>query len=1091
MQPSMPASPTPLDPNDPVAQTLATMQAQGQLPDTAPAAQHIPADAPIQGFMQNIVHNSINAQDSSIGMRALAGLMDLLDAPKHALQSAMGTDQADMDARFEQLAQTMPAPRTLELLNPTGMGMQSFLQRTLAGENDRRWSPETLKIIGNIATDPTSYLGVGLAKGAAKEVGKTAAPRIVKQALNAAAKGDEAGAEAMGFIADAIVGGIQKGIFGPINKQLDSLFPELSKWTQYAKTTAAMNDALQWLEHRGLDLNVVQNGLRQGSLTMADVLDQLPKGMQATVDPTHLELALTRMPAKQTRSGVAKWATSVTAPTTDRLVAYENYKTWLLNDMGLNNPGATRNFYTNFTEWWKQQALASLSYIETNAKGGTFGGLLAMGPGGAARTAADLFDNAGNILRGQGFNTADALKLSAATDVPIPASLHEAADRALNSQVGSSMEKRLTGSVAGDVALGAGVGAFSAESSDQNPVVGALLGGATLGYLPKIATRLRKSSQGVETVLRERGWVEGMSKSLADDLLTLNAEVANALTKAGPKGGKSKVSPGLLNQVVGTIEGAQGQVSADTIRQMLLSRVRVTPQRAEEAARVLDDALYEASRRGVGTSNEFNFDYQDLSPVERAITSVAPFATWYLKAVPFFTKQGIKHPVLASLVQDTNTASADTQKSEGLPGRFTGSLPNQGQSWLISTLVGRPLEAFQNPLAALVPFGSLGRDVNAMQYENEDADPIKIIRNYLEVGGLSLNPLITTAARTAGIGYDMNDPSNQNLLRWGAPLAGVQALASRGVERATGVNPGLNVNINSGIGKVEEAIREGVVAPATGQAGRQVMDTGELAIERRIDELALRETGKAIGSENAASVPFIRAKADKKGPIWERAKNEVAQEKGVQAVTGFVSSSARPDAILTPEEAEIRQARANPLVAPEISRALDTAAEATPSAPADPQVVAKINEAVAKIAENTGQPTPDMVKARLADPTNANMDWVAKEIYKWEVEQEPVMRGYGTGGSQEQRQIANQTAKMGVAGRGLDPLVQQQLIQANKTANVMRGKSNSGLQAAMAIPGQEREAIIGNDPLLQEYLTWRTMNPGKEVADFLKEKYRK
>jgi hypothetical protein len=1078
-----------LDPSDPVTQALSAMAQQGQLPPDAPAAQNLPAEAPIQGMMSNLAHNSIKAQDSSIGMKALMALMDVLDAPKHAVQSMMGTDQEDMDRRFEQLAKNLPAPRTSDLVSP--FGLQRYMQELIArGETDRRWSPETLKIAGNVATDPTTFLGVGAFKGLAKGASAAGAPKLVQQTLKAAQAGDDMAAQALGILADGIIGLVQKGL-APANAGLAKLFPELPKWTDYAKKTAAMNDALQWLEHRNLDLNTAQNALKQGALSVQDIHAELPRGMQALVDPAHLELALTRMPATQTRSGVAKWATSVTAPTAERAVAYENYKTWLRHDMGIDDPKAARGFYNHFTEWWKQQALASIAYLETNARGGTLGALLAMGPGGAARTAADLFDNAGNILRGKPFNTEAAKKLSEAADVPIPASLHEMADRALNAQVGSATEKRLLGSATNDVIGGATLGAVSAEATDQDALTGALLGGATLGVLPKIATRLRKSSQGIETVLRERGWVEGMSRQLADDLLSLNAEVANILTKPGPKGGKSPVSNKLLDQVVGTIEGAQGQVSADMVRQMLLSRVKVTPQRAEEAARALDDALYQASRGGVAKSNEFNFDYQDLSPLERAITSVAPFATWYLKAVPFFTKQGIQHPVLLNLVQDTNTASAQMREERGLPGRFAGSVPNQSQGWLASLLVGRPLEAFQNPLAALLPFGGIQRDAVSMGFENEDADPVKIIRNYLEAGGLGLNPLITTTARTLGIGYDMNDPSHQNLLRWGAPLAGAQALASGAVERATGVNPGLNINLNSGIGKAEESIRENLVAPMQGQAGRQVQDTVELAIERRVDELALKDTGQPIGPENAASIPYIRARADKKGPIWERAKNEVAQERGAQAVLGFTSQSLRPDAVLTPEEAQIRGARAKPLIEGELARALDQAAEKSPNAPADPAALAKVRAAVDQIAERSGRPTPDIVQKRLAAPTNANLDWVAKEIYKWEAEQEPLTRGYGPGGSMEERRIGNATAKMGVAGRGLDPDVFAQMIQANKVANVVRGKSNSGLQAALAIPGQEREAIQANEPLLQEYFAWRTLNPGKEVRDFLKEKYRK
>jgi hypothetical protein len=1106
MPPSMPvrqqAPQTPLDMGDPVAQTLAAMHGAGTLAPESSGAQHLPAEAGIHTLMQNLLHNSVATQDSSLGMRALAAIGDALDAGKHGVQSMMGTDQADIDQRLEQLSQILPAPRTRDLLNPV-QGMGRFGAELLStGTTDRRWSPETVKIAGNMATDPTTYFGLGLLKGLAKGAAGAGAPIIVQKTLRSAQVGDEAATAAMGAFGDAMVGIVQKGLARP-NAELAKLMPDLVKWTAYAKQTSAMNDALQWLEHRNLDLNTIQNGLKQGSLTMQDVVEQLPTGMRTTVDPAHLEMALTRMPTTTNARNVAKWA-STTQPTAERAVAYENYKTWLRHDMGIDDPNRARTFYSNFTDWWKQQALGSIGYLEQNAKGGLLGSLISTGPGGAARTAADLFDNAGNILRGTPFNTSDAMAMSARGGVPIPASLHEAADRALNANVGSSTARTLLGSTTKDVIGGAALGAFGAQETDQNPVIGALLGGVTMGKLPAIATRLRKSSQGIETVLRERGWVEGMSKAWTEDMLRLNDEVAQILTAPGPKGGKSPVSNSLSRTIADQISQEGVQVSADQVRQQLLSRVKVTPQRAEDAARTVDDALYEASRGGVKTSNEFNFDYQDLSPIERAITTVAPFATWYLKAVPYFTKQGLKHPVLGSLLQDESSASAQMQQERGLPTRFTGTIPQQGQGSLMSVLVGRPLEAFQNPLAALLPFGSLGRDIAASQYDDEDTSPLAQVTK-IALNQLGLNPLITTGARVAGIGSDMNDPATQNLLRTGAPIAGLTALAAKGVEAATGQNPGWNLNTNSGLQKIEEKVREMGDAAAHGGQGRQVQDTTQLAIERRVDELALKATGAPLSSDNAASIPYIRAKRDMKGPIWEQAKNEVAQEKGAQSLIGFVSPTLRPDAVLTPEEGQIRQAKAGPLLDPQVARTIDTAAEKAPAEMADPKALAAITTAVQTIAEKTGRPTPDPVAQRLAAPTNANLDWISKEVYKWQAEQDPLVQGYGSSGSMEQRRIANDQGVMSVAGRGLDPATQAALIANNRASSVAQHAapsrtilqgSNQGLgggiiAAAKAIPGQERDAIQAQNPLLTEYYAWRTTHPGMEVADFLKEKYGK
>lgn len=1276
---SMPADPrlqqatpqvTPLDPGDPVAQTLAAMQQQGALPADSPAQAHLPAEAHVQGLIQNLMSNSIASQDSSIGSRALAAIVDMLDAGKHGVQSMMGTDQAEMDQAFETLAAKMPAPRTSDILmGPQGMS-RYVLEMLTRGETDRRWSPETVKIAGNIATDPSTLFGVGLFRGLATGAAKAGAPRMVQATLKAAQAGDELSVQGMGALADGIIKLVQTGLV-PANKTLSTLLPELPKWTEYAKKTAAMNDALQWLEHRQLDLNTLQSGFQQGSLTMQDVMEQLPRAMQSTVDPAHLELAITRMPPTTTAGAVAKWATSVKNPTADRGVAYENYKRWLLQDMGLANPAGARNFYNKFTDWWKQQALASISYLEQNAKGGLLGAMLTTGPGGAARTAADLFDNAGNILRGAPFNTKDALDLSKRANVPIPASLHEQADRALNAQVGPSSVVNLLGTRAKDVIGGAALGAGSAEMTDQNPVVGALLGGVTMGALPQIGQRLRRSSQGIETVLRERGWVEGMTKELADDVLRMNDEIARILTSPGATGSSARTTtttlPGTPAQVIGTaapaaasarggmanvaqnlyhatdaqsalalvqnngpdalrnlrvanvpvtttsttapvtiqfgrldqlqgqamrgtksafrinssavpaaevvekvtfskaaatdtnvlngfrglgwnenklrggvvefenpniipwqsnvrqvpgtppttvtstvgtpnapvsqqfvdrlasmIAGREGQVDPNIVRQVLLQSTRVTPQKVEEATRVLDDALYQASRGGVAKSNEFNFDYQNLSPFERAVTSVAPFATWYLKAVPFFTKQGLQHPVLGSLLAEETRASADTREKRGLPGRFTGTIPNQAQGALLSALVGRPRDAFNNPLAALLPFAGLERSLNNAQYD-EDMDPtMKVIKIALDQ--LGVNPLVASGLRVGGFGlYDMNDPSNPNFLRWGAPLAGATALASRGVEAMTGQNLGWNVDINAGLRKGEELLREtGDAATHRGQ-GRQVQDTQELAIERRVDELALKATGQPIGSNEPAVAPYVRARREKSGPIWDQARNEIAQERGVQSIAGFVAPDLRPDAILSPEEGAVRGARGKALIDAELSRTLDTAAEKDPKGRPDDKTVAAFRTALDSIKQTTGEPIPQIALDAIASPTNESLNWLSKEIYHWQVENDPLMQGYGAGGSMEERRIANDTSAMAQAGVGLDPALMQTLVGQNRAQAMAQGnlRGSGPIAATKKVATQERDLIKKQDPLMEEYLTWKITHPGLEVADFLKEKYRR
>lgn len=1081
-----------LDPGDPVAQTLAAMHSEGSLPASAPAHAAMPAESQVHGLMQNLMHNSAAAGDSGVGMRTLAMIGDLLDAPRHAVQSLVGTDQNQMDEAYKRLAEMTPAPSSTQMLQMAmagmggGPGVAKFLEQVSSGQDtERRWSPTTVKIAGDTLTDPTSYIGVGIGKGLLKAGVKAGVPLAVEKGLKLAAEGDEAAAAALGAIGDMVVKGVQMGLFKAPNFALAQKFPELPMWTEYAHNTTAMGDALQWLENKGLDLNVLQSGLQQGTLKLQDVVDQLPTQLAAEIDPKQLRQAITG------------------TQTIDREVAYQGYKKWLMKDMGLDNPNKARNFYTQFTDWWKQQALASLSYIYSNSKSGILGSLLENGPGGAARTAADLVDNAGHILAGRPFNTDRAMELASATGAPIPKSLHEMADNALNATSGPANARTLLGSKTRDALLGAGVGALGAYADDQNPIVGALAGAGAMAALPKVASRIRKSSQGVETVLRESGWVEGMSKDLARNILDMNAEIASILTKPGARASGTAVSQNFLDQIAQHISDQGGQVSSDALRAHLLNNVRVTPQRVEEATRALDDALYAASQNGVKTSNAFNFDYQDLSNVERVITQVAPFSTWYLKAIPFYTKQGFQHPVLANLVTSKAETSAQMQSDRNLPSRFAGTLPNQAQGGLMSAIVGRPLEAFSDPLAALLPFGGAARDIQNMQFEDRpDADPIKIILGYLGAAGLGLNPAISTGLQVAGIGSDMSDPSNSSLLRWGGPLGGATALAGRAVGAATGETPDWYINPSRGVQKIIDTVRQTGDAATHGGQGRQVLDGTELAIERRVDELALKQTGKPIGSDDPAIAPYMRAKVNKSGPIWQQASTEVHQERGTQSLLGFVSPDLRPDAVLTPEEAKIRLAKGEALIDPAVAHDLTQAASTRPNDMADPKIVAQVQAANDVVTSITGKPTPQVISDRLANPTNANVAWVSGQIYGWSADQQPLMQGYGSGGSPEARRISNELGMMSHAGEDIAGPDQAALVQANQAGAVNKigsaplGSSPSlrgtgPLAAAGKIPQEDQTQIKANDPLLAEYFAWKAINPAKNLEEFLKQKFGK
>jgi hypothetical protein len=310
-----PTSPT-LDSGDPVAQALQLMHSEENLPPTAPAHDAIPAEAHVQNLISNFTNNTRAWGGHGIAGQALGALLDPSEAAQNAVYSAMGTNQADMNQRFDQLAERVPAPSTTQLLQMglAGMGAPQgtdpFILQMLKGEDTgRRWSPETAEIAGSILTDPTTYIGAGLFKGLARGAAKVGAPKLAVRGLATAAAGDAAISDMMGKAAEGLIRFTQVAGLSLPNKALGAMFPELPKWTAYAKTESAMGDALQWLEHKGWDLPALRSTGASGSLD--DVMEQFPTEVRAEVDPAHLDRVINGAPAN------------------DISAAYTNYQRWL------------------------------------------------------------------------------------------------------------------------------------------------------------------------------------------------------------------------------------------------------------------------------------------------------------------------------------------------------------------------------------------------------------------------------------------------------------------------------------------------------------------------------------------------------------------------------------------------------------------------------------------------------------------------------------------------------------------------------------------------------------------------------------------
>lgn len=871
-----------------------------------------------------------------------------------------------------------------------------------------------------VLTDPTSYIGVGLGKAAATRAAKMA-PGAGKAALETVAALDAGLSEGGGAAAGALIKAIQEGPLGAVNAGLGKVFPELPKWTEFATKSKAILDATQWLEQRhGLDLTAAR-GIA-ASAGVSELHKLLPTELGQQVSSAELSAILTAS-AKAKNAPVPASFADATA---------EHLKQ-VRESMGLVVDNKFRRGYAAFTDWYKRQALGSINYLTTNLQGGAFLGMLeGVDPRTVGRAA---WEHKGDIARGTDFDTSGAAGLAAKTGMPIPESLNYQAEQALQSIAGS------TGSMRGDMARDAGiVGGLGAIGEGAE---GLLTGGVVGAALRPFTDRTRAAAQGIETVLRQSGWQKGMSDELIASLDEMETVIRDALSQ--PRASGSVPNQAFADGIVQTLRSKQGQMSVDDIARAMTGGARARPEVAQDAARRLDDIFYRASRAGVDKSNRFNFDYQDLSNVERVIAEAFPFSTWMLKAAPFLGEQAARHPALFNAKREWDQESEEARKERGLTSRVTGALPNPIGSTILSAVLGRDVEVWQNPFQSLIPFADAERGLERVEYaEGAGGKGLAL----LQALGLGLNPIMDTAARVANI-TDPDEPT-KGYLRLAGPVAAL-----------TGVD------LNKGSQKIEEAVRETV-------SGREVTNLNEVAVAKRMDELALRATGKAIGSGDPAVAPYVRAKATQSGELWDQAQREVAQERGVGAVAGFVSQNLRPQATITEEESAIRGSTTRTLIAEEQSKAIRDAAKANPAARASAAHVEAVRRASLAIIEQTGRPMPPQVVERLNEPTNENVEWIAGQIYLWQTQNsEPLLRGYTGSGAPEKRRVQRQQAELTTAGQ------------------IPTYMETGGLQNPFRLPNKlkrtEQEAITGKNLDLATYLAWKRLNPTGDIEQFLAE----
>lgn len=509
-----------------------------------------------------------------------------------------------------------------------------------------------------------------------------------------------------------------------------------------------------------------------------------------------------------------------------------------------------------------------------------------------------------------------------------------------------------------------------------------------------------------------------------------------------------------------------GLLSPQALRDALAG-AGVSDEAAQAAFKAWQDTIHRASQAGVDLSNTIHFDYANLNNLEELVRQFVPFSTWSMKAFPFFARHIAEHPVILTSVLELGRQSQEMREDRGLTGRVQGAVPyGEFADMFWSRLLGRPVDAYFNPTRGLVPFSDTQRNLEAVDdAENPLAAAYKLLTSF----GPSAHPALEFIARTAGI-LGADTPA-RGLLRLAGP--------AQGVTGALGLNRGRGVNPEQALLSGEERLREAL-------SGREVTDLTVTAAERRVDELALARTGYPITSGHPSVAPYLKAKADHRGTIWDDAMRDVSRERGARSVVGWLSNQAAPQAIVSREEAQIRGSRAQLLVPQELSQQVREINARNRMERIPDRLLAQVRDLARRIPPEAV--APEHVETVLAMPVAANVQWLFGEIWKYEQAQRPEVAAYSGAGSPEQRALSAQLAQyrnLAAAMPELAGLPPEQLRAMQALAESYRrlppGLRPEGTVAGRyaSLIGRGQERFRAANPELDAYLAWLAQNRGQ------------
>jgi hypothetical protein len=777
--------------------------------------------------------------------------------------------------------------------------------------------------------------------------------------------------------------------------------------------------------------------------------------------------------------------------------------------------GSLLDFYQNSNAFFKDQALATFSYPLVNASGALFNSTLA--GSSPERLARNMLRAMGQELRGKytepeemaTFQTAMGQRWGGAAKGESALTLELGAQEArkYTKTAQPIAEKIRRPALAGLGFLAGASGADAQAPQDaapgeraKNAAISGLAGAIGLGVVyPSMSQLVRRLSFGIEDVARKdvalmasldkhQAQVPEYQKLISDAFsgsrqrffpTTLDPATGQYVTNpaTGPANFALRPNPGALERVTSIMDQLHWQAPPDVVRSLLLKE-GVTPEVATDTMKAWRNLNSNVMRSGEELAGEVHFDYQKLNNLEAFAKEVLPFSTWAMKALPFFAKHLAEKPLILTTVLEMSQRSETERNEGGLPARFANAAHIPFGDALWSAILGHPVMTYFNPLRGLAPFSDAIR--NVAQTERPDQTPESQVLNLLQLLGLPQPaPAIQTALRVTG---RLDDAPPQGLLRYGGPIQGITSML--------GVNRGKGVDLNAGIEGAERAVRRAT--------GGDPADSAELGTMNRIDELFLRQYKRPISTGGPETVPYIQAKANMSGPLWDQAAAEVAKERGTRSLAGAVYGPGVPQALLTPEEEAIRYTRTQRLISPKLSRDINDVAGTSPTARADPSQVAAVLQAAShvKLPERITRLTerPDSL-------TNAELQQVLKGITAVEAKANPLAFGYGQSGTPDEARLKTllslYNAQGELVGGGAGKRLQEELANPNRNPNnpfATAGQSNPrpgltnpvGLLLAKVKALQDQMKI--EQPILAEYLAWKQKNPTGDVEDFMQQR---